>query len=103
MQVSEYIEFMDSLNPNDRADQSSLWDLAKTVRNAYALPSLGEFKDFFDDFTYFVQKKVLWELQKFSLNRQYNLVNRTRLIVKKKRAVKRDAQFKICIFLKLMN
>jgi len=57
MQVSEYIEFMDSLNPNDHADQSSLWDLAKTVRNAYALPSLGEFKDFFDDFTYFVQKK----------------------------------------------
>jgi len=55
MQVSEYIEFKDSqLNPNDRADQSSLWDLAKTVRNAYTLPSLGEFKDFFDDFTYFV-------------------------------------------------
>lgn len=50
------VEFVDSLNPSDCADQSSLRDLTKTARNAYAPPSLGEFKDFFDDFTYFVQK-----------------------------------------------
>lgn len=50
-----------ALNPN-AADQSSLpCGISRNCKNAYAPPSLGEFKDFFDDFTYFIQKTALWE------------------------------------------